>query len=78
MTEELKPCPFCGGEACEGDHGDYLEAFVYCQSCDLYMQGNKYNVVEKWNKRVRKEEQDKRTEEIKAMYLQDAIDREES
>jgi len=28
--------------------------------------------------RVRKEEQDKRTEEIKAMYLQVAIDREES
>lgn len=51
QKRELLPCPHCGGEAVEGDHGNYQEAFVHCQSCDSYMQGNKYNVVEKWNKR---------------------------
>ena len=58
MSEELKPCPFCGGEAviCEtnGLHG----AYVFCKTCysstDGYQGINtrRKKAIEAWNRRV--------------------------
>ena len=53
MTE-LKPCPFCGGEA-EIFVSDITDrALVYCRGCDaqIKMQQNEQEAIEAWNKRV--------------------------
>lgn len=34
MSSELKPCPFCGGEATSVDNGVYESWFVVCLECD--------------------------------------------
>lgn len=33
MTEKLKPCPFCGGEAKTKHYEDNTSLIVYCQTC---------------------------------------------
>lgn len=49
--EELKPCPFCGGEARVYTEGGTWP-FVYCDVCSAEIQGNtKAEVIEAWNKR---------------------------
>lgn len=60
---ELKPCPFCGGEAerkedtaCMG-HGDFCTyQIIQCKECGARVTGGYYgendNTVEKWNRRV--------------------------
>jgi Lar family restriction alleviation protein len=49
---ELKPCPFCGGDAeiCGSD--DYF--WVTCTSCcaDVLGSPDKEEAVERWNRRV--------------------------
>lgn len=56
MTE-LKPCPFCGGEAylgfvCDEDGPIY---FVHCRKCDAQVQDYiKRNAAKKWNVRTEK------------------------
>ena len=53
---ELKPCPFCGGEAIlETLEGNSPEAYyVYCPKCNfesgLYSEPD--FIVEKWNRRA--------------------------
>lgn len=62
MSEELKPCPFCGGEAKEGpvningtDSSDI--GWVGCQECRVFMnymngeRGRKL-AIEAWNTRA--------------------------
>lgn len=53
MTE-LKPCPFCGGEAeiLVSDIAD--RAVIYCRGCDAQIQikPNKQEAIEAWNKRA--------------------------
>ena len=52
--EELKPCPFCGGEAMIR-HGIYLIVFwVECQSCGVESNAfnNEADAIEAWNRRV--------------------------
>ena len=60
MNAELKPCPFCGGEAvltqedCYGYyHDDWL---VFCEDCDLYLgfarQYAKEQAIAAWNRRA--------------------------
>jgi len=54
---ELKPCPFCGGEALASyDSDDY--PVVECQSCCARTDwfDHIYNAIEAWNKRVNKDE----------------------
>ena len=54
---ELKLCPFCGGEAryfVFSNSRSYLAAHVVsCLKCKKRVQGvSKVNVIEKWNRRV--------------------------
>ena len=51
MTEKLKPCPFCGGEAeVEGER----IFWVSCQKC--WVETSSFNTLEEaieaWNRRV--------------------------
>ena len=60
---ELKPCPFCGGEAerkedtaCMG-HGDFCTyKIIQCKECGARVTGGYYgekdDTEEKWNRRV--------------------------
>lgn len=64
VEENLKPCPFCGGEA----ERDYVKlewgcAGVHCKNCGVYVfdydsYGWTYDseiAVKKWNKRTNEE-----------------------
>ena len=51
MSEELKPCPFCGGyaEICDGSCHNWL---VYCTSCDVDIECDSHaKCVLAWNTR---------------------------
>ena len=55
MDKKLKPCPFCGSDACvEVSLGDYS---VFCQNgCDCGAKQEWFNTedeaIEAWNRRV--------------------------
>lgn len=55
---ELKPCPFCGGEATFLPQSHRMESMQFkdtiaCVNCDLLMQANgKYKLFEMWNRRA--------------------------
>jgi hypothetical protein len=55
MTEELKPCPFCGGEAKIGSFKGSKENWaVWCESCCIPCS-EKYTIeetIKTWNTRV--------------------------
>lgn len=49
MTRELRPCPFCGGEAMLSTYYDFYK--VHCNSDDCWAEvsvGDAYNGVGKW------------------------------
>lgn len=56
--EELKKCPFCGGEAMlKINHGfdkKVISAFVYCEECEVATRNCALESTarEKWNRRV--------------------------
>ena len=53
MNEELKPCPFCGGEV--GISQIYDWSFrVYCSNCDIEIDGfsTEEEAIDEWNRRV--------------------------
>ena len=57
--KELKPCPFCGGEAeIEMDDSWYWNYHVFCQECkigtDCYETADE--AIETWNRRVGEQE----------------------
>ena len=46
--DELKPCPFCGGEAEILPEGDYHE--ITCQICGVFVQAHTYQeTCDMWN-----------------------------
>lgn len=55
MTEEPKPCPFCGGYANEVagvDGTSTFHFFIMCKKCKVVMKSKlKDDLIERWNKR---------------------------
>ena len=54
MTEELKPCPFCGGKPIAYDMLESLSiCTVECSSCDITVEGRTTEATAtKWNTRA--------------------------
>ena len=62
MSEQIKPCPFCGSNECEAfsqdeDDCPYQSAIVRCFSCDAQSAqqvgpGKINRAIAAWNKRV--------------------------
>ena len=60
MTSELKPCPFCGGEARFARGFDYGEIgcirWVYCSKCGAMTRSDFHatesDAAKAWNRRV--------------------------
>ena len=56
--EELKKCPFCGGEATMKIHYGFdekvISAFVYCEECGVATRrcALETTAIGKWNRRV--------------------------
>lgn len=51
---ELKPCPFCGGEADVEWYVRIKTGYCYCKSCKTRMPNklSKEEAIEAWNRRV--------------------------
>ena len=56
MTEELKPCPFCGGKAEISYFDSSCQCYdVECNDCGACLMGfeEREEAIETWNKRVK-------------------------
>lgn len=49
--EELKPCPYCGGEAVYYDTYRFSVHCLDCKASTAYWNGKEYAIVA-WNRRV--------------------------
>ena len=51
MSSNLKPCPFCGGEA---EFYEFTCFWVSCKDCwcETFTYDTKQEAVEAWNRRV--------------------------
>lgn len=69
MSDKLKPCPFCGGEAvisgCDG--GDWI---VICNVCDASIgdKGTEREAIEEWNCRIEPTFTPDQLKEIRLMF----------
>lgn len=54
MSDKLKPCPFCGGEAIVDGCDDTLWS-VICEKCNASIDYNetKHDAIIAWNSRIR-------------------------
>lgn len=54
---ELKPCPFCGGEAIERRAASYPVFWVKCEACEAEgpTKALEKDAVEAWNRRAVKD-----------------------
>lgn len=61
MSDELKPCPFCGGEAVKEYDSDW-GIVVRCLECPAIMTESPYlgvlNPIEAWNTRAKEDNDD--------------------
>lgn len=59
MSEKLKPCPFCGGEARLSRDFQTFH-FVRCEDCGLGTQFRQWRgkAIRAWNRRTPKEKPD--------------------
>lgn len=66
MNNVLKPCPFCGGEACvqTTTKSHIPAAFVYCKKCNsvsaLFLDTKRdgtflFDAIDAWNRRAGEE-----------------------
>ena len=57
LTDNLKPCPFCGHEAGVGQGPDgYFVNCTWCSAATDHLTGQKYTeqeAIDLWNKRVK-------------------------
>lgn len=51
--DELKPCPFCGGNLVWCEHPAYLHAYISCKGCQCRgpISGNQADARRIWNQR---------------------------
>lgn len=55
MSEELKPCPFCGSNIIDLDYG-YGEYYAQCADCKVIIyRTTSEEVVDAWNERSENE-----------------------
>jgi Lar family restriction alleviation protein len=56
-NEELKPCPFCGGEAriIDFEDDEYRYYQICCTKCKCKMDAHigKHNAIDAWNRRAK-------------------------
>ena len=60
MTDELKGCPFCGGEA-EINQGGSANWWIQCKICSIMgeRESTKERAIAAWNTRISKKEKSK-------------------
>lgn len=61
MTDELKPCPFCGSKKVEFANMTGRGMFVYCKSCkaSANIALRKEDAIYLWNRRAEEQTNDK-------------------
>ena len=66
MSEELKPCPFCGGEA-RLIHLNDVNKYVECVDCNAEsaLYDRRIQAIEAWNNRPIEDEKDREIERLK-------------
>jgi Lar family restriction alleviation protein len=54
MTKDLKPCPFCGGEADVVEDEVNNLVWCVCSTCGATggVEGNNQDAIEVWNRRT--------------------------
>lgn len=58
MQNELKPCPFCGGEVrLDVAYSYFRDVVIYCDGCDMVFTlddciATKEQIAEAWNRRI--------------------------
>ena len=75
MSDKLKPCPFCGGNAVYIEKRDiFISKFVTCAKCGIETRRNylrKDKAIEHWNTRKPMERLVERLEESKGVVIID-------